>query len=818
LEYKLAELVFRETIADSIPHIISGWLQHPQLMIKEVVSAFPTVSELKWNPAHALRPHDAQGIALWLRVNVPHLLLSTWFGPSTETFQKERPARDMTYLEHKIDTFVNQHVPCVMAYDSSANGTYSPLDTYVPLPPTRYPDDDRFIHKTVTSHKLKDSAFVIVCRAFPDKTWEPVEYVNRYLCRMSAAKLHELWHVTLPAYYHPLGGANVGRIEDYSIYIACLLIMRDLQELEGRKDVSDALYQFRASFVDLFYYALTSPDYVRLFSDTHLLTPSEKGADYGRTPWEIYYPCHTERVFTGDDLPNMWHLFSYISLWGENNAPDFPMARIFSKILPYCCGRRQLIPYIAAQCAHLAFFRVFSKVMWCALTGLYPHTVLAVDGEVKRCDIRHMMRVKELCSNRALLVNALTMQLQYDALKARDDISTAERKSALKALNLERDANCLVVFVAFRLYYLHMAYGQTAYIDCANMVIDWGAFCADTAVLATHLRTSNMFMADAFACARAALEQALNATSGVSGNIYRLRKFSLAATLAHHCNEELRDNIYSAAVDWERDVQLLEKMKAASKTGQGMSQCIEIVKQTLVEPEFDQWRFGDTNVESFHAEIETQLQRAVRTRDELLTELSSTVKDNIFNLLVRLHPEERFSPVAVGALRLLDYGGITDQAACVVLRLVEIYRESALKQAIRQQLDTLQVAEFRVIAWYVHVVAMLDAITFAPIDYDTTLNIAQAMRFKRYCLHPDQKLSPNCWDTVISLCCGKVSRRLLFCALTRTRWRPSPSKETTGTSSLHTMPFPAPLHVPTRSRSLQPKNSNRTTQMPREAC
>jgi DNA-directed RNA polymerase subunit RPC12/RpoP len=144
-------------------------------------------------------------------------------------------------------------------------------------------------------------------------------------------------------------------------------------------------------------------------------------------------------------------------------------------------------------------------------------------------------------------------------------------------------------------------------------------------------------------------------------------------------------------------------------------------------------------------------------RDTLLQELPVSVKNASLNLLVRLEPGERRSPLTIGALRVDRYGGISDGGVCVMLRLFEIYRESSLKQAFQAELSKLDASEFRVVAWYFHALFLLDNIHFAPLDHDTVLSTAQAMRHHRLRLHDSEPIPPYAWDVVLTLCCNKIA-------------------------------------------------------------
>jgi hypothetical protein len=724
-------------------------------------------------------------MALWVRINGADALLRLCCPvPAGAPLGADggasgAPSAPNTLLTEKYRVFINAHVPSVNAL-ASGQSAEDAVDMYEELGPTRFVDDARFITTPrVTAIQMKPSAMDVIKEAFPDLVTDPwLHEPNEDM--IAAAAFHPLrQHLRLDEPPPPLPGGGEGLWAcDHKLYLACVSLIATYAVIEQdatlSADVRDAAYHCRVAYVDLFYYCLSQA--VPRLDDTFLLSspPPTAGrgvADQtggvgelrGMSPYERFYPCDTERVFTADDLPDVWSIVALIPLWGENTTPDLPLARMFSKTLPFSCQRRSLIQSTIKHCEDQAFYRVFSLATWVALAGLYSHHILhPAGGPMLRSSMDQLMRIKQLCSNRTLLVEAFTKQDELAAFN-RAAVKDVAWKSAKSQCMKDRDSNCLVLFVVFRLYFLRMAHGQDHYIQVANRCINWDEYCRETAHMAAVLRQSNLFMQDVFSCARPVLERvsSMDTDAGAaggsssSGEVYRFRKQSCTMTLANVVNEEFREYIYFAAIDWERDVQLLRRARAALDSG-GVGPALDIGRGCVFKDSLAHWACGDGDPADLGPFLDQKLQEAIECRDTLFNEVSPAIKSAILNLLVRLQPLERRSIQAIGALRLDRYGAISERACSVFLRLFDIYRDSSLKQAFQAELEKLNSVELRVAAWYFHVLAELENISFMPLDHGTVSSIHQAMRHVRLGLHPDEPMSPYAFDVVYTLCCGKL--------------------------------------------------------------
>lgn len=302
-------------------------------------------------------------------------------------------------------------------------------------------------------------------------------------------------------YYHPLWQLKIHNVDDvyiYSIYCACIWIIQQLYDIRQNDEeddaIKDAAYLYELCFVDLFYNCI---DHM----DDEYLTSTENT----QTPWELYYP-HDTRAFCADDLPNLFHMLWHIPLWGEVDAPNIPMMKFIIKCMPFACQRRQLLDQIdylcqgdASQfnqfyCRDEGFWRIFNKIIWCSLAGVYPSTKI-------RPDFRKLLRIKQLCDNRTLLMDCLTRNSAKD--RATELIQDQnELQKELKRIKKEREENCLIIFTSVRLFVIHMAHHNPHYATVAHECINWPSFQQETSHMGDIIRGSNLYLEDAFAEAR----------------------------------------------------------------------------------------------------------------------------------------------------------------------------------------------------------------------------------------------------------------------------------------------------------------------------
>lgn len=580
--------------------------------------------------------------------------------------------------------------------------------------------------------------------------------------------------------YHPLRYrmTDVEAIRGHSLYLACCMIVSRCQSLEEglRADqldamaqrsssseegdavgydeqldaVCDALYMYRVAFLDLFYGCLSQGPYVRM-DDRYLLTPlSETRSLHGKknratgldlSPWEYWYP-HDTRGFHADDLPNLFSVILHIPLSGISRTPSPPIFHILLKCMPFACMKRGLVKEVidlcrdeptlsdeALQqqsrsqrqrsrrfakiryCENEGFWRLFRHVMWCMLAGTYP-------GSRGRPGMRKLLRIKQLCENRDMLMDTLSLQSQQEQIKAK--MRGEQRKSALKRLGDEQHANNDIIITAFRAYYFHLVMDQPQYTGPANACVDLPHLFQETHRTMVIIRNSNLFLEDAFAMARSAFKN--------NNVVYRYHQDTCARMMIDECNTYMEDTLYVGIPNYTRDLDHLAKMREACQAylnvpwdNPGDRETFIIGSQNdcddSVSSAYDvvcmadghEYGYRFVHIKERLAEIRKQsgvkkrlcrrtgaqhLKTALESIQETLSviaeveqhrtlglqhmrrELTLEVKGNILNLMARVPRDERLTQHAFCALRFTRYGGISKETALIMERLVRIYDEN----------------------------------------------------------------------------------------------------------------------------------------------
>lgn len=634
--------------------------------------------------------------------------------------------------------------------------------------------------------------------------------------------------------YHPLRYRmlDVDALRGHSLYLACCFIISRCQVLEeelravsphdgdasaspvGEADASsndevcDALYMYRLAFVDLFYACLSRGPFVRM-DDVYLLTPlmdTKSGASKrknatagtGLTPWEYWYP-HDTRAFHADDLPNLFSIVHHLPLNGVKRAPKVPLYHIFLKCMPFACMKRCLVKEITTACqdetvsldelleqesrsqrqqrkqrvqirycADEGFWRLFRHIMWCMLAGTYP-------GSRKRPGMRKLLRIKQMCENRTLLMDTLSLKSQEDQIMA--TLKGVECKAALRRLEKELHGNNNVIFTAFRAYYFHLIHDQPHYTGPANAHVDLTHLFQETHQAAVVIRQSNLFLQDAFAMARSEMKD--------NNVVYRFQQDTCARMMVEECQKYMEDTLYAGIPNYTRDldhltsihdacVKLLEQdwsnlsvpnhvyNVVCMTDGHEYAHRFSIIKERLEQLLLDRTRNVATMTACRDA-LQEIMRIVARVRDSrqislrhMQREMTPEVKGNILNLLSRVPPKERLSLHAFCALRFTEYGGISKQTAKIMEKLVSLHKDNPAPKDILAQLGRIDIGELRVVIWFFNCVAKLERIQFAPLHYGAIAKIQRAMTTRRYALFPGQRIPQNVYDVYYTICCNKV--------------------------------------------------------------
>lgn len=724
LLHDVARWIFHDTIEASIAHYnVTPTLRERPLESWDALlytlngtHKDQRIAPLYW--AMPLNP-SPETLTVWARINLPTWLL----------VHREQHIHYDGFTRVKLRQFVDAHV--VVVHKNIP---------YVALGVSQFPDDMSYCKRVlIATVQLKDAP----------RPQRDLHELARTLRCWSDERLLSMFGANADFNYHPLQAlmASADTIRAHSIYCACILDLHDLSQHDD--DGRHCAHVCRMAFLDLFYNAF---GYHEGRMDDLLLLREHPQL------WQQYYPLYT-RAFTGDDLPNLFHMLWYLPLWGEVDAPEFPMAKIMLKCMPFACQRRQLLEQIEELCTHRArpaqtttartycnnegFWRVFSKIMWCCLTGAYP-------GSRVVPDMRKLMRVKELCDNRTLLINALT---RGDAVEEANGIADAsKRASELQRLKKEREDNCLVIFTAFRLYVLHMAHYNPHYADIAGIAIPWDAFREETNDMADLIRQSNLYATDVFGDARSLLARANKLKKR---DVYRFRKQSLAATLLSENNEVLDKVVQRNLPACEREISVLQSMCAPTINAQ---QCMDMARSCPAFYDyFNDDTIDETDVVAIRSRAKEVLVLWQRLYNALEKPLNSEVRSRILVYMMRVPRHKRWTPMTLSIMRDPRYGGIELDSVCALLDLVRMYKKNALPRTIRQRFVTIAMEDIRVIAWFCSVCVSLEKISFAPLDYTTVNAIGHAMITQRYPLYPGQLLNPAVFNVLYTLCCEKLA-------------------------------------------------------------
>lgn len=684
-----------------------------------------TLIQLLWNRPLTSTTSDWVR-CIWYRINVPYMLLQHY---------QNMFGRD-AILEEKIRQFVNAHVQAAAYLDScEKNGVFDPdlLKTlYTPLPLSRYRDDVDLIECQRQWVSVRKTPLEIISLHFPTYAWT-VEQVMEDM---------EMGFISTPAnvlddYWTPCPQAT---LETHRIYFACLFILQQCKTcIEQTRDnipVQDALWCYYVAFTDLFYYGVPNG-----MSDAYLLTPmGSKQTRLGKmsysdrlTPWEAYGTHLDVRTFHAGDLPDLYHVICGIPLWGKQRIPASRIGKIYQKSLPFACQRRLLIPLIVKTIEEdQGFWRVFSRLFWVMLACLYP-------GDLGRrqsthLGMRDLLRAKELTDDKSLLIDALTA-----------DQAGFGKPVPKDAKSVGANGGPLLVFVAVRLHILYMAQLNPQYEETARQCIDWDYFKENTILLADLVRESPLFAQDPFALARLKLSKTVKSPSS---KVHRFRRKSKAVCLAEQANETLEKTIIRDKHNRVADVSLMESIRLETNQDERYRRFCQSMEQ-----------FQDVvTVQNMDQLIETRLNVNRDAKTFYAKLLNLDCKSRILNLMMKMPPTDRLTIRGFAFMTLSEYGGVSVSSIVSLLKMVATYHDNAAPKKFKACIDEIQLKDFVVICFYLNMAALLEKISFVPLDADTVERTNRAMRTHRYHLHlaKGQQLPMHAYQVCVALCCQKV--------------------------------------------------------------
>lgn len=653
---------------------------------------------------------------IWVRINASLLLFRAY---------SKKHVRDK-FFEAKVKTFQEAHFPVTCYLDSIPDPSDANVDRDLLIKLygegaglSYYHCDKRFFQVVRTQFQHNATPLQVIRATYGDLKWTPEEAGPTPLG--SAYWLDGNWNPLGPGVPDPANHKLYYGI--ISVLNQCRACMDSIRH-KGPSDLFDNLWRYYVSWVDLFEFCLGQPE--RRMDDAYLLHPlGTKLARDGMTlelseratPWELFGTMDT-RAFHAGDLPNLFHVLQSIPLWGEHNTPPYALAKLYQKSLPFACQRRHIIPAVIKNIQQKpVFWRFFAKLTWVMLAGLYPGRLAALQTCIS---MRELLRVRELCANKELFCRVISIH------QPRCDDNVADKAGS-------KNGGPLIIWTIFRNHIIYMASHNPGYVrDFARHYVDWDYFERDVVKLSHIIRSFDVFADDPFAQARMQLSKTIKSPNAV---VHRLRRKSLALSLVEHANETLEKCVLRTVQIYKKDLQVMTQTPDKLITTHiyralttddfkaTLAKCMETVKQGLVRYE---------------------------------SALALRCKCNILNELISLEPEMRLTKPALSMMLDPAYGGILPSCLDLVCELVNVYNQKCLPACFRARIDQMSMANFAVFCYYVNAVAVLDKISFIPLDADTVKRTDFAMMHKKHHIRPGDILLPSVYDICIAICCEKI--------------------------------------------------------------
>jgi hypothetical protein len=436
---------------------------------------------------------------VWLRVNLAPIFLVK--------HQKTHGNSKNPFLQEKVRRFVDAHNDVIRYLESLPDPRDELIDLAKlecpPLGLSHYPDDYNLAKRTTTYSLARRTPVMILKEAFPNLLWTVDDIVEKMPGLTETELLDNGW-IPVPD----------AKPETHRVYLGIVFLLNQCKRLIDEEatpsHLKDALWTYYAGFTDIFHYGMQSG-----MSDLALLTPPGTYKKRSGTMvdgeeltlWERWGNCADVRAFTPDDLPDLQQALLSLPISEEQYPVSTTVGFLLQKSLPIACWRRFIFNAVCeAMQKSDSNWRLFSRLMWVMLAGLYPGDDRAV------LSMRHLLRCKELTMTQSRLCAALGT-----------DKNTVHANGAP-----------LLVHTAFRLYMIHMTQHNASYRGIAERAIRWGQMMDNALSVAETIRTSDLLPEDAFARARAVLSRTIKSASGKTT---RLHKVSMAVRICNMLNE-----------------------------------------------------------------------------------------------------------------------------------------------------------------------------------------------------------------------------------------------------------------------------------------
>lgn len=682
-------------------------------------------------------------------------------------------------LRRKLERFVGAHT--LIFHWIHQRGPRSLVDVrdleklYRPLGlATMYPCDRALIQVVRTPHVLRQTPLQLLEARWPQLCWRPEHVPTSSLEKLTQAPLRLLqpaddgtngWSGWAPL-------RDVG-LETHRLYYGVVWVlnqcMRKLRKPESASpDLRYALWVYYVSWVDLFHHCLSAGR----FDDTYLRLP--QGSEVSRfgkmnyeetaCPWSLYGTCDT-RTFCAGDLPNFFHVLVTLPLWGEQQTPPYFLGKLYQKALPFAGARRHIVK-LAIKCIldHPPFWRVFSRLMWVMLANLYPGDLA---GPYDTLGMRSLLRIKELCENRDMLIGTLLahqpgMKEIWDRREIRTSTDPFLQKMAAGPAggasskgggSVAANGGPLIVATMFRMHILYMGSFNAVYVAQARQLIDWDYHKGEAVRLSSLIRQRGLYAQDAFAQARTELSKTVKSPHS---HVHRIRRHSVPMMV-----QEKMDDLLEKSIFKNRQIMIKEAETLASLAEQPdavrVHRFLNETKIGAMARESADMGPNDVTPDVLQL-ARAMAENCVRGYNQ---ELDLGVKSAILNALLYVEPMHRLMRTTFVALLCQPrFGGISPMGAEIMWRLVVVASEKAAPKDFARYLGAMAMHDFLVATYYFNAVVQLDKIHFVSLDADTTARTHAVMRERRYQVgdgDDDDDDADSMYEVAISLCCNRIS-------------------------------------------------------------
>lgn len=518
--------------------------------------------------------------------------------------------------------------------------------------------------------------------------------------------------------------SNADDVLDHCIWSSVLMSLRALEKIcnsgtNVADKYKDAAYLWQLAFLELAEMCAAAGR----FDDQFMLAVDSAA---GVTPLEAFYPW-PGRAFHAGDLPNPFPTLSLIPLQGEEHVPEFDMARLINKSLPFACMRRRLTDTARkAIRSNTAFYKVFAKIIQCMLLGVYPGTKNRLHGDTA-------LEMLRICSN---------------------------SKTLIQKLSISEDQSCRIIFTAVRSYVCEYGRLNPTYAAASDEIIYWYGMVRDTRAMSDLIRDTNLLAIDTFAEARVRLNRHGKSSGAI---VYRYRDKCVSEYMFKVVSKQLEHNTYAEMEDCRRDNDVFERLLSspAISLAEGVDGPLQKVwKQALGTSHGETLSHVLASARGPQA-IQTALRECIAFNQQCIERyreaIPKGIKQDILNMLLLVPEPLRFTEPCFSQLCQPKFGGLRRAVVHSLVRLVDLYHEQGSPKETREQLADFSPYELRITTWFLHCCRLYDRIHLVPLDPATEARIENTMMTKRVSLYPGvQQLHPNDFTVYATVCCEKI--------------------------------------------------------------